>query len=344
MKETFMEIRMNLKRRIITIAVMTLMIFGCSMLLGSKAYAVSAPKVSAMGGYESVTLTMEGDATSYDIYEGTTLLQAGVTAKTYKAHFDPFPADASGIARQPVYKVVAHGSDGSTAETTTAPVDVVHPMYVILQAKGKLKLYPSAKGKKAALTVPKGTRMVAYGGSRQDTRNKRMLVKFGPDQTTYYVKVDDVKKVKYIYNSAAMYTSEQVLAFVNDANVQPVQTGSKGKLYGMNMMWVNTYNQRWYLFTWDGTKWVFHPRYPMGLQCNTGRELTPFGLFKITSKWDVKRQTGTKWWCIFNGVGVHQQLGQKLGKPLSGGCIRIKTSEAKWCFHNIGKRTPILVY
>ena len=57
-----------------------------------------------------------------------------------------------------------------------------------------------------------------------------------------------------------------------------------------------------------------------------------------------KIKTGTKWWSIFNHVGIHEKLGDALGKPASGGCVRIQDGEAKWFYDNIPKGTAILIY
>ena len=338
-----MSTRINLKRSIVSIFVMTLMVLAFSMLLGSKAYATDAPTITgATAGYESVNVswtTVEG-AAKYQIKVNGVVAADNLTATSFKVPFDPFPADTKGVAQTATIEVIAFDAAGTpSTAATVGPVEVIHPMYVVCQAKGKTKLYTGAKSKKVGATVKKGTKLIGFGGARQNGGNKRIIVKYAGK--TYYVKSSSVTIKKYVYNSKAKYSTAMIENFINDRGLT-----SNPKKHGKNLIWVNTYNQRVYLLTWDYTnnKWVIHSRYPSGLKANTGKELTPYGVFRVTSKWDVKTATGTRWWCIFNSVGIHEKLGDKLGKPASGGCVRIPDNDAKWFYYNIGKMTTVFVY
>lgn len=344
MKESvFMSTNINLRRSIITIFLMTLMIFGCSMLLGSRAYAVDTPAgVNTVSGYESIYVSWAPvkDAVKYQVKVNGLVAADNLTVTTCKVPFDPFPADMSGVAQSANIEIIAFDAAGNASTPATAAnVQVIHPMYVVVEAKGNLKLYPSARAKKAVYTLAKGTQLIGYGGARQNGENKRILVRAAGQ--TYYVKSGDVKIRKMVYNSKVQYPTADVENFINDRGLV-----SNPKKHGKNLIWVNTFCQRVYLMTWDyaANKWVIHPKYPLGLKANTGKELTPYGVFRIVTKWDVKSTTGTRWWVIFNSVGIHQKLGDKLGKPASGGCVRIPTEDAKWFYYNIGKGTTVIVY
>jgi hypothetical protein len=162
----------------------------------------------------------------------------------------------------------------------------------------------------------------------------------------YYARSGDVNILKMKYNFKQPYSKKHVEGFINDGIDNGKKLTSNPKMHGKKLIWVNTYNQRVYLFTWDKAdkKWVISSRYPKGLPCNTGKELTPYGIFHVTSKWDVKESTGTRWWCIFNSVGIHEKLGDALGHPASGGCVRIPDADARWFYFNVGKMTTVLVY
>jgi hypothetical protein len=92
-------------------------------------------------------------------------------------------------------------------------------------------------------------------------------------------------------------------------------------------------------------KWAIYSDYPYGLLCNTGKELTPYGVLRVANKWAKKPTTGTKWWCIFHSVGIHEKLGDALGKPTSGGCVRIADAYAYRFYSELIKvGTTVFVY
>jgi hypothetical protein len=321
---------------------MTMLIFGCSMILASRTYAAAPTKLTVKAGYERLYISWKGGDGPFTVKVNGKVEKSDVTKNSVKVKFDPFPKKTDGKATKATVEVIS--SDGLSI--TQKDVEVAHPMYVIVQTRGsKLKLYPSAKSNTAKVTLGKKAKVIGYGGYREDSANKRIMVRYkGKD---YYVKSTETTIKKYVYDSKSRYSKTQVENFFNDRGVKPVNTGSKGHSYGKQAIWVNTYHQRVYLFKWNSKKdkWELHSRYPKGILCNTGKELTPYGKFKITTKWEKKESTGTRWWCIFEGVGIHEKLGDALGKPASGGCVRIPDNDAYWFYwYGIGKGTPILVY
>jgi lipoprotein-anchoring transpeptidase ErfK/SrfK len=87
---------------------------------------------------------------------------------------------------------------------------------------------------------------------------------------------------------------------------------------------------------------------------------TPLGSFTTKNKGDwffsEKYQQGGKWWVAFQGnylfhsipmdrdQNVISEEAEKLGMPVSHGCIRLKEEHAKWLYNNIPKGTPVIIY
>lgn len=349
MKEIVMNTyRSDVLKRTVAVLLMALMFLGSFAMLEPGTYADGEPaavrNLKWVSGFNSVILTWKGvSASGYEVRQGSKVLRTNLTQTRVRISMDPYPTSSKGNVRTASYSVYAFnvidGAKVYSAPATVKNVSPVHPMYIIVQTRGKTKLYPNATSNKSVRTAKGGQKLVVMGGSRQDGRNKRMVIQIGGKQ--YYVKAGDVKVLKMLYNSKTKYNKTNVESFINDKNLdsKPV-SGPK------RMIWVNTYNQRVYLFARKGGKWVIDSRYPNGLLANTGRELTPYGVYKVSTKWRRKEETGTNWWTILGGtgVGIHEKLGDALGKPASGGCIRIPDSEARWFYYNIKRRTTVMVY
>lgn len=281
----------------------------------------------------------------YEVRTGNKVVKTGLTTTELRFFFDPYPGSKTGEAqgslknagkaRKPSYKVysyIIHPVTGAkyycATPATRSNIGVIHPMYVVVTIKRNTKLYTGKSGNKYDGTAKKNHHYVAIGGSRVNGENKRVVVKV--NGKLRYIKSGDVKIEYMTYYSKSTYSKAAVESFVNTAaNGSPLPSSAKSKKYPKRLIWVNTYNQHVYLFTWQNNKWVTHKDYPNGILCNTGKELTPYGKFTISNKWAVKKATGTRWWCIFNAVGIHEKLGDALGKPASGGCVRIPDAIAK---------------
>ena len=244
------------------------------------------------------------------------------------------------------YKVYAYvkidGKNAYSDPTKTKSITVIHPMYIEFKVKSGTKYYSNERAKKALGKLKAGKTYYAFGGDRVNGPNDSTLL-MKMNGKTVYVKARDVTKTKQRYNSKKHYTDAEVTSFINDSglNSKPKKVGNRPR----RMIWVNTYNQRVYLFKGKKGKWKIEKNHLAST--GAGKINTPFGFNRVTSKWDVKDATGTKWWCIFNGVGIHANLragGKDLGKPSSGGCVRILTQYAKWFYYNVSKMTTVYVY
>jgi len=352
----------NLSRKIIAVVVMVMMFFGCIALFETKTFAateettqtteitVKAPKkLTATPEYENVALKWSKvkGATGYQVrwrisgskYKKKYINKVTLDAKTrkYDVPFDPYPGNkkgrgTSGKAHKVNCEVRAFvEKDGKKYYSDWVKqnkIEVVHPMYVVVKARYNANIYAGPSSYKSVGKTVRGKEYIVIGGSRVRGENKRVIIKV--KGKLRYIKSGDVSRVKMVYNFGSKktnrYTTKQVENFVNTANNgKPYSSIARTRSYGRALVWVNTYHQRVYLFKWNSKtkKWYIHPDYKKGIPCNTGLELTPYGIFKFSSKWYRKESTGTMWWSIFNYVGIHEKLGDALGKPASGGCVRI---------------------
>ena len=336
----------------------------CTAFISASAYAAEKPEpvkgLKWVSGYESVILTWkpvksnEGTV-KYEVRQGKTVKATNLTATKAKIKFNPYPTKKDGVANTATYDVYAYidvkteNENGDiinqrlySDKMTVADVEPVHPMYIVVETTCTATLYATKSSNKSAGKIRKGTRLVAYGGSRIKGENKRILVrvKKGKKLVTRYIKIGQVKTIKQRYNSKKLYSKATIESFINDKGLTSNPKGKK------RLIFVNTYTQRLYLMRRSGTKWVIDEKYPRGLACNTGTnlKLTPYGVFRITGFWDRKPTTGTRWWCIFNHVAVHEKLTDSLGKPASTGCVRIADKEAQWFYDTIRAKTTIFVY
>jgi len=86
---------------------------------------------------------------------------------------------------------------------------------------------------------------------------------------------------------------------------------------------------------------------------------TPRGDFVIQNRgewfYSEKYQQGAMWWVSFKDWGIYlfhsvpmdrnrniiQEEADKLGSPVSHGCVRLKVEDAKWIYDNIPQGTPV---
>lgn len=93
---------------------------------------------------------------------------------------------------------------------------------------------------------------------------------------------------------------------------------------------------------------------------STGRNnSTPLGDFTIQNRgewfFSEKYQEGAKWWVSFKDYGIYlfhsvpmdrekniiEKEADKLGSPVSHGCVRMRVEDAKWIYDNIPEGTPV---
>ena len=248
--------RESLRRRIIAIFLTAMMFVGCIAPLEMGVYAddqhtventapvaPAAPAISVAAGYESATVSWRpvANATGYVIRwkanTGGYLGSKSVgTATPYKVPFDPYPGDAngrgtSGVAKTLTVEVQAINGSTPSAWAVKSGVNVIHPMYIVVQTKRATSLYATPGSTESVGKVVKNQKLVVVGGSRVNAKKKRVVIKVGGKLR--YIKEEHVKKIKFWYNSKSKYSNTDIENFANTRNVP------KGKGY---FIWVNTSN------------------------------------------------------------------------------------------------------
>lgn len=340
--------------------------------------------VGATASYEKVKLTWKANSKNkgrtvyYEVRNGSgKKVKTGLTAKTYTAAFDPYPGSksgkgTSGVAKKATFKVYSYVIHPTSKKkiycatpVTKKNIEVIHPMYIRVRIKSRTKLYKSSSTYSYDGYASRGDKYIVLGGSRINGERKRVVVKV--NGKLRYIKSSDVTIEKMWYSAktgsnpykpaaGTAFSKTQIENFINDKVLDP-DTGKYVKLPQTKkekwrkthnyLIWVNTYHQRVYLFKWSTSakKWVIDSKYPKGMLCNTGKELTPIGIFRVANKWAKKPTTGTKWWCIFHSIGIHEKLGDSLGKPASGGCVRIPDNDAYKFYSDLIKvGTAVYIY
>lgn len=96
---------------------------------------------------------------------------------------------------------------------------------------------------------------------------------------------------------------------------------------------------------------------------STGQnDSTPLGRFKIQNRgvwfFSEKYQQGAMWWVSFKDWGIYlfhslpmdreknilTEEANKLGSPVSHGCVRLEVDHAKWIYDNIPKGTDVYIH
>lgn len=273
--------------------------------------------------------------TTHTYAKATGLTVTSVRVPVYKFSDGTLP----NYKRYRVYSyIIKNGKKIYSEPAYTGEITLIHPMYVRFEVRSGTKYYSTKYATNSLGKLKTGKYYYAYGGNRTDKVDTFLIYINGK---TVYVKVNDVKNLKYYYNSQKYYTNKQVENYINDSGLDsnPVKVNDRPK----RMIWISTYCQRVYVLRGSKGNWKVEYSYP----ANTGggTDLTPHGFYRISGKWYIKNSTGTKYWCIFNGVAVHGPYGRfSPGKPVSGGCVRVALNNAKWMYDNISKKTTVYVY
>jgi hypothetical protein len=127
------------------------------------------------------------------------------------------------------------------------------------------------------------------------------------------------------------------------------------------LIWVSLYSQRVYIFKGKKGKagkgkWVLINKDgayksdagAQGYLCGSGKAKspTPAGMDKKLHR-KVKKFSKHIWWNMFqstNAIHGSNKGDAALGKPLSGGCVRVTNAQAKWIFKNVPINTRVMIF
>lgn len=227
------------------------------------------------------------------------------------------------------FTIVAKNGKAKSAKSATCEGSAVRTMHwkITFNTTRKLK---SHTGKKTTRTFKKGTTVDAYGYS-----GGRYIFDYKGE--TYYVKrisTTNAKVKQSDYNRK--YTQKEAEDFVNRKNLK-----SRTK----NLIWVNTYTQRIYIFKKSGSKWKMVKG---GWKVSTGkpRTPTPTGMNRIRSKTYSSSGFQCKYWSVCSEYSIHGKASYypAMGKPASNGCVRNETANARWIFNNVRVGSAVYVF
>lgn len=213
----------------------------------------------------------------------------------------------------------------------------VHPIYYKARVKSTTSLYKESSGSAVAGKIKKGTKVTILKRARG--AKGRCYVKI--NGKGYWI---NRNKLSFYGGS---YTTKDYTTDVKENFVNSNGYTSKTKY----LIWLSSYTQKVNIFKGSKGKWKLYKTF----KCTTGKPSTstPQGTYKINKK--ISRYgnyTYEKYLTCFYGLtSFHSRLYRngrivdaRIGKPISGGCMRMYTNEAKFIYDKMPKGTTVVSY
>lgn len=209
----------------------------------------------------------------------------------------------------------------------------VRAIYATFTPKKTGYAYTSAKGKKKGMKLKKGKKYIAKGFV---CSRYRVCEDSSSGKVYFYPRVLG-KNGKFLYNKKGItYSAEEAQNFVNHKGLK---SKGKGKNY---LVWISLYTQHVYFFKGSKGNWKVIKHW----EVSTGKlqSATATGTWKIFRHW--KHRRGLSYWSNFySQVAMHSWGNSScFGAPHSGGCVRMKKSQAKWVYNTMPMGTTVYVY
>lgn len=233
----------------------------------------------------------------------------------------------------------AIGGFSSTAKITAKKYLTcsVHPIYYKARVRSTTSLYKESSGKAVAGKIKKGKKVTILKRARG--AKGRCYVKI--NGKGYWI---NRNKLNFYGGS---YTTKDYTTDVKENYINSNGYSSNTKY----LIWISSYTQKVNIFKGSQGKWKLYKTY----KCTTGRPSasTPQGTFKINKK--IRRygiRTYEKYLTCFYGLtSFHSRLyrggrivDSRIGKPISGGCMRMYTNEAKFIYDKMPKGTTVVSF
>ena len=215
----------------------------------------------------------------------------------------------------------------------------IHPILYSGKMNQTTTLYTTQSGSQTAGKVSAGT-AVTCSYRTHSGRNRIIL----SDGSTYWVKPSSVSCYSDHYTSKD-YSKAAKETFINKSGY-----GSSSKYF----IWVSTYTQKINIFTGSEGNWKLLLTTP----CATGlvATFTPHGKGVLThhERTFYAEYSYYEWLTYFtSGNAFHTRIkklsdgsfrSRTLGKPMSGGCVRVKDDIARMIYYDIPLKTGELIY
>ena len=294
---------------------------------------LDAPRnVRAYSGYNSVTVQWSPvqSAAGYAVYrrlKGTGNFAKITTVSSGSAAFRDTAPRGNSIYE---YRVTALAEGTESEMSASASAGCVRTINYKLTFKRTVTLKSKDRAKKAQ-TFAKGQNVTAdsfiYGYYLATVGGHRYKIP--------WTKVRGAKAVYRTNAYGAEGDSTTAENFVNQAGF-----GSKTKY----LIWVSLYSQRVYVFTGSRGHWTCIKNWA----CNTGKASTPTisgKNKKIYAKYP--KNSKHKYWSRFtrySSIHGRNPGDPKLGRPISGGCVRVDNANALFIMKKIPKKTRVVSY
>ncbi len=215
----------------------------------------------------------------------------------------------------------------------------IHPILYSGKINQTTTLYTTQSGSKTAGSVKAGTQVtVSY---RTHSGRNRIILS---DGSVYWIKRSAVSCYSDHYTTKD-YTRTAKETFLNNSGYS-----SSSKYF----IWVSTYTQKVNIFTGSQGNWKLLLTTP----CATGvvDTFTPHGkgVLKSHERTHYAAYSYYEWLTYFtSGNAFHTRIkklsdgsfrGKTLGKPMSGGCVRVKDDIARMIYYDIPLKTGELIY
>ena len=208
----------------------------------------------------------------------------------------------------------------------------VRAIYATFTPKKTGYAYKSAKGKKKGMKLKKGKKYIAKGF----VCSRYRVCKNDTSGKVYFYPRVLGKNGKFLYSKSIEYSAEEAQNFVNHKGLK---SKGKGKNY---LVWISLYTQHVYFFKGSKGNWKVIKDW----EVSTGKlqSATATGTWKIFRHW--KHRRGLSYWSNFySQVAMHSWGNPScFGVPHSGGCVRMKKSQAQWVYNTMPFGTTVYVY
>lgn len=224
----------------------------------------------------------------------------------------------------------------ATPEKLTTSVSSVRPIYYKATVTSTVTASPASSGSKKQ-TVKKGTQVTVT------TYGSTCKVKLSNGQQVYI----SLSKLNF---TSSLYTTKSYSKSLKEAFVNQKGYSSRTKY----LIWVSTYTQEYCLYTGSRGNW----RLLRTAKVATGKASTPTSthICSITRKEEAWTYEGGRYQApvvyFYGNNAFHSRLhnadgtiaSATIGKPVSGGCIRMYDEDIQYIYKNCPIGTTVVIY
>lgn len=282
--------------------------------------------------HEEQRLLVEGSTVSYDVALDPT--EEGADTVEVKLEVNVSGGDSFSASTMVTVERVA--KNDSTAMIKTAEIPV--------SAESDVTVYDGADLKSKTATLSEGDTALILEYKTNDGGTTALRIQL-PDGTDGWVDEDDVEISKEDCTTDEDYSEEMKVDFVNSMGYDSTTD---------YLVWVNLYTQKVNVFKGYQGNWTLEECF----DCATGKNTSPtttgvYTYSALQDKWDLGN-TYVKPVMVYNGgeaitsqpydAKTDAVTDDTIGKPASGGSVRMQKDDIAWMAENIPVGTLVVVY